>query len=189
MTKVKVPQSALRDNMGLLSHDRFTRPLRRNRLSGETVRTTTRIGLMLTGLMLLNNIAAAQTIYEWRGDNNERNYSDLPPNNVDAAATNLLATPTDEAEIKQRLAAEDEARAAKVLSDDVNREIATAAAEEAAQRKAQRLANCVRARQIQKKYNSNRRIYEAGTDGEPTKWLDIDEERSTAQKNVDTWCD
>lgn len=189
MTKIKVPQSALRDNMGLLSHDRFTRPLRSSRLSGETVRTNTRIRLLLTGLMLLNNIAAAQTIYEWHGDNNERNFSDLPPNNVDATATNLSATPTNEAEIEQRLATEDEARAAKVISDEVNRETAAAAAEEAAQRKAQRSANCARARQIQKKYNSNRRIYEAGPDGEPTKWLDIDEERSKAQKNVDTWCD
>ena len=113
----------------------------------------------------------------------------MPPNNVDAAATNLSATPTDEAEIEQQQAIKDEARAAELLNDKVNRETAEAEAEDAAQRKTQRIANCTRARQIQKKYASNRRIYEADPDGEFTKWLDIDEERDKAQKNVDTWCD
>lgn len=153
------------------------------------MRTNTRIGLLLAGLLLICNIAGAQTIYEWRDDNNERSYSDMPPNNVDAAATNLSATPPDEAEIEQQQAIKDEARAAELLNDEVNRETAAAEAEAAAQRNAQRTANCARARQIQKKYNSNRRIYEAGPDGEFTKWLDIDEERDKAQKNVDTWCD
>ena len=153
------------------------------------MRTNTRIGLLLAGLLLVSNIAGAQTIYEWRGDNNERSYSDMPPNNVDAAATNLSATPTDEAELEERLAIKDEARATGLITDALNRETAAAEAEDAAQRKAQRTANCTRARDIQKKYNSNRRIYEVGPDGEVTKWQDIDEERAKAQKNVDTWCD
>jgi hypothetical protein len=153
------------------------------------MRKNTRIGLLMAGFVLLSNIAYAKTIYEWRGDNNERSYSDMPPNNVDAAATNLSATPTDEAEIEQQQAIKEAARAAELLNDEVNRETAAAEAEAAAQRNAERKANCTRARQIQKKYDSNRRIYEAGPDGEFTKWLDIDEERDKAQKNVDTWCD
>ena len=153
------------------------------------MRTNTRIGLLLAGLLLICNIAGAQTIYEWRGDNNERSYSDMPPNNVDATATNLSATPTDEAEIEQQQAIKEAARAAELLNDEVNRKTAAAAAEVAAERKAQRTANCARAREIQNKYASNRRIYEVGPDGEVTKWLDIDEARAKAQKDVDTWCD
>jgi hypothetical protein len=153
------------------------------------MRTNTRIVLLLAGLSVLSGIAGAKTIYEWRGSDGERSYSDMPPDNVDAAATDLSATPTDEAEIEQQLATKDDARAAELLNDEVTRETAAAAAEVAAERKAQRTANCARAREIQNKYASNRRIYEVGPDGEVTKWLDIDEARAKAQKDVDTWCD
>ncbi len=146
------------------------------------------IGTLLATIILLGGMANAQTIYEWRGDDGERSYSDTPPEDVELESTGIEISPTNKAAVNARESAKREAVAEQAEVAQLNNAKAANDNEIAAKEKEQSDANCAQASKKLRDYENNRRIYRTGPDGEITEWLDIDEERSKAQKEVDTYC-
>jgi hypothetical protein len=146
-----------------------------------------RIALTLATLVAVSSIASAQTIYEWRSDDGERNYSDMPPDTVVAEETGLNITPTNPSLINASQTAKRAQQQEQGALDQISKEDADAQAEVVRQETAQRADNCSKARQTLNAYNNSRRVYKKGENGE-VEWLDIDQERATAQEAVDTWC-
>ena len=146
------------------------------------------VSSFITALVLLNGITNAQTVYEWRGDVGERSFSDIPPENTDLQSTGIEVSTTDRTAVIERESAKREAPAEDAVAKQMNNEEALNNAEIAAKKKAQSAANCAKASNKLTLFTNNRRIYRQGPDGEVTEWLDIDEERTKAQKEVDTYC-
>jgi len=150
-----------------------------------TVKTLTTI--LPAMLLVVSAAATAQTIYEWQDGKGERNYSDVPPESVNAKSTGIQITPTNEAQVKADIASKREATA---KANEKNSQLAAdKAKDDAAKEKQQatRDANCEQSKKALDTYNSMRRIYKTGPDGE-IEWLDIDEERAKAQEQVNKWC-
>jgi hypothetical protein len=147
-----------------------------------------RIGLLLAALLAISSVASAQTIYEWRSDDGERNYSDMPPDTVVIEETDLVITPSNPAAAEAEDAATRAQKEEQAKLDNASKQEAAIQAEIAQKEKAQSERNCAKARQTLNTYNSNRRIYKKDENGE-REWLDIDAERAKAQNAVDTWCD
>jgi hydroxylamine reductase (hybrid-cluster protein) len=149
--------------------------------------TPQRIGFLLAALLTISGIAPAQTIYEWRSNDGERNYSDMPPENVVVEETAISITPTNPAAAEAAEAAKQAQEAEQAQLNAVSNEEAAVQAQIAEKEKSQRAANCDKARQTLTRYNNSRRVYKQGENGE-REWLDIDAERAKAQQAVNTWC-
>jgi len=153
----------------------------------KIVRTFTTLiatGALLTGI---SQHVSAQTIYEWQDSKGERNYSDVPPEDVAVRSTGINIKPTDPTEVQARLGEKREANAATAEANQ--KAAAEKAKQDAVDKENQAMmdANCEQAKSTLKAYMSNRRIYKQGKNGE-VEWLDIDEERASAQEQVDKWC-
>ena len=143
------------------------------------------IGLLASGPVF------AQDVYRWTDENGTVHFTDRPPANQAAEQVDMTYQRTDRDAMRDRLAARAQLRDAATLREGQTSE----AAEEAqAQRDAileQRSANCQTARERLNRYQTARRLYRPGAEGEREYLSDeeLDTARADAVNLVQQWCD
>lgn len=141
-------------------------------------------------LMLLPLGAMAAEIYRSVDENGVVVYSDRPSLNAELIVLNAPGRSSSPRRVDRGVVADDAAEDADGASEnepegpvfaEVPREVTPE----------ERASNCEIAREKATTYNSARRLFRAGPDGERIYLTDaeLDEARATAESEVATWCD
>jgi len=152
-----------------------------------------RVVVLFAGLLsfsVMSNIGA-ESIYKWIDDDDVTHFSAQPPQGVGAERTTISTKHTN----RQLTQARTEKSAEQMGEASTRRQQGR---EQAAENKALtqnnqqiRTENCAMARKRSETYNTSRRLYRKGEDGERNYLSDdeLDNERAEAEQLVSEWCD
>ncbi len=146
--------------------------------------------LLLAALMAMPAAANDFSVYKWVDGDGVPQYTDRPPASADAEQTDVRSQRTDLDNLQARVGNQADINSERAAQRDQAREDADEAEKLRAQTRAERQANCVEAREQLETYETSRRLYRPGADGE-REYLSDDEltqVRVDARAAVREWC-